>query len=130
MKVFLATSGEYSDFTVRHVFAREEDARAYRLADDVEEYELRDGPVDVRYWCTLTWYPDIPDRPGDHNAVANPCEFSALEDFDADKKLSHRWAPYMNNRELLYVCGWDREAVRKVYTEQRGQYEARKAGLT
>jgi hypothetical protein len=36
-KVYLATSGEYSDFTVRHAFAREEDARSYLLADDVME---------------------------------------------------------------------------------------------
>lgn len=35
MKVYLATAGEYSDYRVKHAFARREDAESYRLGDDV-----------------------------------------------------------------------------------------------
>ena len=32
MKIYLAMSGEYSDYRVRHAFARREDAEAYPRA--------------------------------------------------------------------------------------------------
>lgn len=52
MKVYIATSGEYSDYGIAHVFAREEDARAgmergqWRITADggqIAEGVVRDG---------------------------------------------------------------------------------------
>lgn len=127
MKVYLATAGEYSDYGVVHVFARREDAEAYSLADDVEEFEVREGPIEVRTWHFLMWEPAIPDRPASTTAAANPLEHSDERDYDGrPKHVEHRWderRPY--GRTSLTVQGWDLERVRKVYSEQRAQYIAR-----
>jgi hypothetical protein len=120
-KVYAAVAGEYSDYRVCHIFARAEDARAYRLGDAVEEYELREGPVDVRYWYQLSWHSEVL-----FPRTANPYEWSELADFDAGRKLGHNWV-HDQNRSYLIVSGWDVQAVRKVYGEQRAQYEARQA---
>lgn len=129
MKVYLATTGEYSDYRVVHVFAREEDARAYLLAGDVEEYELQEGPVEVRSWHHLRWVPGEPDTPqappGLPTDDANPCVWSDLRDFDGHpKRVEHTWRERRWGKILL-VEGWDLERVRKVYSEQRAQHIAR-----
>ncbi len=64
MKVYLATSGEYSDYRVCHAFAREEDAASYALGDAVLELEVRDGPVEVRPEHTLPGGSQRPAGPG------------------------------------------------------------------
>ena len=124
-RVYLATSGEYSSYRVLHVFAREEDARAYEAADDVEEYELHDGPVDVRRWHTLHWFSWQPDGPG------NPLELNTLLDFDDRRgNAGHHWGSTLDPEKLtLTVTGWDLDGVRKVYSEQRAKYLAEQAGL-
>lgn len=125
MKVWLATSGEYSDFNVVHAFAREEDARAYELGDDVMEFELHDGPIEVRTWYSLVWDADRPDRPGDGMRLPNPDTSTARRDFDGHpRRAEHRWGDNRYGRRLL-VEGWDLERVHKVYSEQRAQYIAR-----
>jgi hypothetical protein len=131
MKVYAAVAGEYSDYRVCHIFAREDDARTYRLGDAVEEYELLEGPVDVRYWHQLSWHSEVADVPHSPELLslartANPYEWSEMADFDAGRKLGHNWV-HDPNRSYLSVFGWDVQAVRKVYGEQRGQYEARQA---
>ena len=72
MKVYLATSGEYSDYGVCHAFSRREDAEAYPLGDDVLELEVHDGPVEVRFWYEMSWVPRWPDRESDGLTAANP----------------------------------------------------------
>lgn len=81
MKVYLATRGVYSDFHVVHVFAREEDAASYALADDYEGFELVDGPIEVRDWHVLAWWPDLPDSATDAE-YPNPNTWSNPKDFD------------------------------------------------
>jgi hypothetical protein len=131
VKVYLATSGSYSDFCVRGVFARGENARAYALADDVEEYEVRDGPAEVRTWHVLHWNPALPDRPGDGLAMANPVDSGELCDFNGSEKLAeHRWDDWPPPCGRLVVQGWDLKRVRKVYSEQRAQYLARQEGIS
>lgn len=135
MKVYLATKGEYSDYDVVHVFAREEDADAYPLADRVEEYELHQGPVDCRYWHSLEWYPERPDSEPIYAGAAyahtgNPWEFGSLRDYDAKiPACEHTWGEVFNIElqrmtPRLNVRGWDLDRVRKVYSEQRAQFIA------
>lgn len=134
MKVYLATRGEYSDYQVCHAFARREDAESYKLADnDVLELELHDGPVEVRRWYQLTWRADRPD--GDGMALGNPYTYAGEErDFDGNEKhVEHRWSKaHMQEIEgnaHLQVGGWDLALVKKVYSEQRAQYLARREGI-
>ena len=126
MKVYVATSGEYSDYRIAHVFARREDADAYQGADQTEEYEVRDGPVEMRPKHGLIWSPGIPDREATSLALANPHESSWPEDFDGDERnVSHTWlGPPQRTDPVLQVRGWDLQRVRKVYSEQRAQHLA------
>lgn len=124
-KVYLATAGEYSSYRVLHVFAREEDAADYGLADNVEEVDLHDEPVEVRYWYTLHWFSWQPD------STSNPAEAGELRDFDGHaENISNYWgSTLIPERRTLTVQGWDRDRVRKVYSEQRTKYLAEQAGL-
>ncbi|KAB8186895.1 hypothetical protein FH608_046240 [Nonomuraea phyllanthi] len=137
MKVYLATSGAYSDYEIDHVFARREDAEAYELADRVEEFELHEGPVETRVWYSLTWWPDEPD--GDHEVpmsghghrpdymltLTNPRPIEGRRrDFDArPNHVEHRWmGGYAKGKASLTVEGWDAERVLKVYGERRAEW--------
>jgi hypothetical protein len=127
-KVYLVTSGEYSDYCVLKAFAREEDAWAYPFGDDVEEFELHAGPVEVRTWHTIRWWPDPPSGPGYRGDEPNPYEHREQRDFDGNPNHArHEWTtpPNPYNPRALIVQGWELERVRKVYSEQRAQYLAR-----
>lgn len=132
MKVYLATSGEYSDYTVRKVFLREEDADAYDLADSTTEFEVHEGPVDVRSWHTLTWRTELADATDRQIAAydQNPATCSSMRDFDGNERnCSHSWSTAWDSATrtrvpILYVQGWDLDRVRKVYSEQRAQFIA------
>lgn len=129
--VYLATAGEYSDFRVVHAFARREDAESYKLGDEVMELEVREGPVEVRYWHELRWEPHLGDRAAQWPAAANPRVDPELRDFDGNEKhVEHRWPGTAPRRTLLIVGGWDLALVKKVYGEQRAQYLARKEGIS
>ena len=132
MKIYLATAGEYSDYRVCHAFARREDAESYKLGDDVKEMEVHDGPVEVRAWHTLIWTPARGDREAEWPATANPSKFSSLKDFDGDpRNVVHAWyGPPQRTGDVLHVEGWDLARVRKVYSEQRAQFLARKEGVS
>src|ERR1035441_4322522 len=85
--IYLATSGEYSDYQVCHAFAKREDAESYKLGDDVKEMEVRDGPVEVRTWHTLNWRADWPEREAEAGFVAgNPHPWTERRDFDGDER--------------------------------------------
>jgi hypothetical protein len=133
VKVWIATSGEYDDYAIRHVFAHREDAEAYELGDAVEEHEIHDGPIEVRERHTLTWNVNIVDRQGDFNAAANPLEGSHPEDYDGDTQtVMHGWSWGLREWEgnILTVEGWDLAQVRNVYAAQRMQYLTQKEGIT
>jgi hypothetical protein len=131
VKVYIATSGEYSDYTICHVFARQEDAEAYEGASRVEEFEVRDGPVEMRPWHTLMWRANHPDGERDSSHLAHPYESSWPQDFDGrPDHVAHYWAgPPERTGPILTVQGWDLTRVRKVYSEQRAQYIARQDTL-
>ena len=130
MRIYLAVRGEYSDFRVCHAFAREEDALAYALGDDVMEMKLREGPVEVRKWHTLWWRPDLGDREQSGFANSNPYESQDERDFDGDERhcVHELETPEKYSSlplgDVLKVEGWSIERVRKVYSEQRAQYLA------
>lgn len=132
MKVYAATSGEYSDYRVEHIFARREDAETYEGGDRVEEFEVRMGPVEMRPWHTLVWRASAPDLEKDGvrlDEPRNPFEQHWPKDFDGRPDyVAHHWAgPPERTGLVLHVEGWDPQRVRKVYSEQRAQCLARAA---
>jgi hypothetical protein len=130
VKVYVATSGEYSDFRIRQVFARREDAESYPLGDDVMEFEVHEGPAEARTWHTLYWYASQPDlEAGDSRTNPNPFRTTELRDFDGNPRhAEHQWLH--GAWAVLTVSGWDPDVVAKVYSEQRAQYVAREQGIT
>jgi hypothetical protein len=126
--IYLATSGEYSDYSVLHAFARKEDADAYAIPHQVEEFELHDGPVETRTWHSLHWNTKQPDHDGKPGyQLANPYEVAYPKDFDGHPGAClHHFLPYART---LIVEGWDLDRVRKVYSEQRARIKAQEAGL-
>ena len=135
MKVYLATSGSYSDYTIDHVFAKREDAEAYELADSVEEFELHEGPVETRVWYSLEWYTGDPEgefevsMPGVGHikpymlTLTNPRPMeSRRRDFDGrPKHVEHSWRA-SSRGSCLRVEGWDAERVQKVFGELRAAW--------
>ena len=127
MPVYLATSGEHDDFAVQAVFTNRADAEAYELADDVIEHEVHDGPIEVRTWHELRWHSwqgDMEEAPG--KQVANPAEYTSRVPFRGDpEEVVHTWEPFgkqfPDDWLVLVVKGWDLDAVRRVYSEQRNQ---------
>ncbi len=128
MKVYLATSGEYSTYRVERVFARKEDAEAYELASDVEEFELAEGPAEVRQWHSIQWDTWIPDRGASDSHAENPNWYSEKRGYDDQpENVMHSWRDHEpRGCRTLYVGGWDLDLVRKVYSEQRAQHIAKR----
>ncbi len=127
MKVYIATSGEYSDYCICRVFARREDAEAYPSADHVEEYEVTEGPADVRPRYNLQWCSWLPDRETSGIALENPHAWSYdLDFYDSVPPIFHSWHETPSGPRLQ-VQGWDRDRVMKVYSEQRAKHLAEQA---
>ena len=133
MKVYLATHGSYSDFEVRAVFKREADAEAYELGDSVEEFDLLEGPKEVRTWHRLSWRPDMPEPAYETDGyysgpgrVPNPHEdpYGVRQDYDGHpNRIEHRWQRWGGQGSgQLEVCGWDVERIRKVFGELRAEW--------
>lgn len=91
MKVYVATSGEYSDFRICRVFARREDAENYRIADDVQEWEVEEHPVAIGTHYTLWWDPHRPDTESQDGFHANPWIFTDLGELPAMRTVEHLW---------------------------------------
>lgn len=65
MKIYIVTSGTYSDYCIRRVFTNKEKAEEYREwlhgSNEVEEYDTSDDmPTEKKYcvYVDLKWYPD------------------------------------------------------------------------
>lgn len=131
MKVYLATSGDHGDYSILRVFRNREDAEAYELADDIDEREVEEGPVDVRRWHGLYWYSWCPDLAFNERGQTNPVTVSEPREYDPVQQVGHWWTVYEARSgspggHQLTVCGWDWQAVQKVYAEQRAQYMAKR----
>ena len=117
--IYLATSGTYDDYRVQAVFTRREDAEAFGLGDDVEEFELHDGPLETRAWHQVRWYADRPERPGTTNDGGNP--------YHSDREL-RIWDGNPDRVEVtrfdvfpqILVEGWDLALVRSRLDEPEG----------
>lgn len=142
MKVYVTTAGSYSDYRITNVFRNPEDADAYVRDHDsdggVEEYELREKPVERRAWHSLYWNAGRPDAGRSPGRMSNPWESDEPRDYDDNPRhVEHHWhtqravsedGPF--DMRVLRVEGWDRDRVLKVYSEQRAQELARREGVS
>jgi len=69
MKIYVVTSGIYSDYCIQRVFLNKEKAEEYRLwlrnANEVEEYDTSDDVlIEKKYhvYVELKWYPDKSEK--------------------------------------------------------------------
>ena len=60
MKVYVVTSGSYSDYTIQKIFIDKAKAEEYKEwlddSNDIEEYETEDGLAVNKYYRVLTTY--------------------------------------------------------------------------
>lgn len=141
MKVYIATSGSYSDYRIDNVFLNEADAKAYTDAQihgrswadaSYDEWDVHEGPVERRTKYSLMWWPHLPDKESSSTALPNPYTRDYTEDWSpVVTQLKHYWDHIdVHDFDVLHVEGWDKQAVLKVYSEQRATYLARKEGIT
>ena len=69
MKVYVVTSGTYSDYMIRKIFLEKDKAEEYKKwlpdSNDVEEYDTSDDDIiDKQYKIRvdLKWYPDKKEK--------------------------------------------------------------------
>lgn len=111
MKVYLATSGDQEyGHEVHHVFAARKDAENYPLADQVEEFDLTEGPVAVGQYVTATW------RFGKPEPSMNTQRYDLVGD---PTKVSYTWGSGM-----LTIQGWGKAEVLAEFDRLQDQYEA------
>ncbi|MEU7863450.1 hypothetical protein [Nonomuraea sp. NPDC049141] len=117
-KVYVATSGCYSDYSVEAVFLHKEDAEAYSLADDVLEMILQEGPADVRPNYLATWTK--------HNGDS---DWSYDQLYDGDDTVKATSGKTYLGDPWVRVTGWDKERVLKVLGERKAELLAEMAGV-
>jgi hypothetical protein len=120
-KVYVATEGAYSDFSIVGVFLNEEDARACPLADDYEEFILNDGPMDLRYYYTATYH----GRYGRARQVDMRDELREYDGEDEVHFLKSEWA----GPPTFRARGWDQLKVLKIVSDARAAYLAERDGV-
>lgn len=144
MKVYIVTTGSYSSYGISQVFQNKADAEQYAATfsgssdAEVEEYELREGPVKKRARWHLQWYSCLPafldlGVRKIRYEVPEPRVWSYDEDDLGEQiKISVTWVHEKSygDRDVLSINGPSEEAVRKVFSEQRAQYLARKEDIS
>ncbi|WP_433364111.1 hypothetical protein [Streptosporangium sp. CA-115845] len=116
MKVYLTASdqpGEYN-YTNLRIFTRREDAEAYELAAHIEEFDLTEGPVEVRTWHTIRWHL------GENQ---EPQERTERRDFDGNTSTFRAtWEGPARRPTAIVVGSWDMETTREAFADERAQY--------
>ena len=127
-KVYLVTEGEYSDYTVKAVFATLQAAEAFIEVDggEVDERTLYDGVPPRGRWYSVERY-----RRGTSEPFGD-VERKAIDNWEFD---GPPWTGYKrsaaNYTRWEYgerAFGQDEAAVEKMWTEQHMAEEARDAG--
>ncbi|MDH2424772.1 hypothetical protein [Sphaerisporangium sp. TRM90804] len=139
MKVYAAVEydGEGQGFyKVLRAFSKQEDAEAYGLGEEILPLDIEDGPVEVRTWYWLTWFPDRPDcspedaRPRDY-VFASPGWHEIRREFHGDPpgdEVQYEWSTEPRVSLGLDVQGWDKALVEAKYQQLRAEYFAQQAG--
>jgi hypothetical protein len=120
-KVYVATEGAYSDYSVVGVFLNEEDAKACPLADGYEEFVLNDGPMDLRYYYTAVYH----GRYGRARQVDMRDELVEYDGNDEVRLIKSSWS----GPPTFMAHGWDQLKVLKIVSDARAAYLAEKGGV-
>ena len=105
--VYVATRGEYDDYTVIGIFTREEDAKNCALADNYFAETLRRGPMDVRprYRAVI-------------RSTGKLDVWSDNEVYDGDDTV--------RTNSYGVTCGWDRGEVIARAEKGRNPFESKR----
>ena len=105
--VYVATAGEYDDYTVVGIFAREDDAKDCALADNYFAETLRAGPMDVRpLYCAVI------------RSTGKLDVWSDNEEYNGDDRV------WTNSRGV--ASGWDRGEVIARAEKGRNPFESKR----
>jgi hypothetical protein len=114
VKVYLATAGQPGDYDYKVVgiFARREDADAFRLAERVEEWDVDEAPVPLRIRHTIAWDAELKHAPT----------------WTSDTVPARGSVPEVEETGTSFAC-WDREQAREVFDRQQAARARRAADL-
>lgn len=122
-KVYISTSGAYSDYSVEAAYLNEEDAKNCPKGDDYLELVLNDGPMDLRTRYHASWDTRFQATQKIH-VITDDEEYDGNEEVT----LSSYKNPVMNHVRFA-ASSWDREKAVKLVSDARAQYLAKKAGI-
>jgi hypothetical protein len=120
-KVYVATEGAYSDFSIVGAFLNKEDAEACPLADGYEEFVLNDGPMDLRYYYTAVYH-------GRYGRARQAVMRDELREYDGNDEV-HLTTSSWSGPPTFMARGWDQLKVLKVVSDARAAFLAEREGV-
>lgn len=137
-KIYVVTSGEYSDYCINAVFESREKAELYCAIKnatkeyrydrcEIEEYELSDdtieGNIDKWYYFDVRTY--------QHGGSSAELHYSIDDSFVTTEKLETKIEDAWHTTILIHVCikENDPDKAIKIARDLVAKYEAEKAGL-
>jgi len=126
MKIYIATSGEYSEYQIEAVFTSKKKAESYCALHEcfLEEYDTEAVTVETNREPLIMWYATI----GINNEIKrlNKCAytFKVKEQIGTDR--------YTNRVCSIYVslpAKYDEQQVRKLISDRMAKINAKNNGL-
>ena len=121
MKVYVVTSGIYSDYTIKKIFLSKEKAEAYKEwlcdANDIEEYDTADDDVvhTVYYvHAELKWYPNGEEKI--NFSIYRDCESYDSQDNQWYRNWG-RWGEEIGIRRIIPNDYFDEQRIKDKYTK-------------
>ena len=111
MKIYIVTSGTYSDYCIRRVFTNKEKAEEYREwlhdSNEVEEYDTSDDmPTEKKYHVRvdLKWYPDKSEK----TVVSAYKDTESNNDYQIYTNYNNTWEQIVVVR-IVYMDNYDEQ---------------------
>jgi hypothetical protein len=128
VKVYVVTSGCYSDYTIIKIFTDRQKAEEYKEwvidANDVEEYDTADDLAYCKYYKVIVSYTERTDNKNDPLEIRiEKCLQSDMYIFGGVAYSDYSLIPYTNTKFVLTMVrfipeqNWNEEFYRNKYTK-------------
>lgn len=135
MKVYVVTSGCYSDYTIRKIFTDKQKAEDYKEwiidANDVEEYDTADDLSYDKYYKIIVNYTERIDNKNTPLEIRiEKCLSNDMYTFGGVGYSDYSRIPYTNTKFVLTMVrfipeqNWNEEFYRNKYTKAMYDYVA------
>lgn len=142
MKVYVVTSGAYSDYCIEAVFTDRRKADAYCAAHNtpdswtwtafqVEEYEAMDDNVESAEEIVYRFYVSQPElkHPFIYDPVPMTRASAEWDESKAYKRDSMYDSAFPHHLHFVYLSEPNKEKARKIVQDRYAQWKAERAGI-